>query len=101
MIKTDTTNENQLAMEIESDADLCAEIAARLARCRRNVRWLERHAADAYAQRGKYICIAGQELFVAETPEEAIRAAESAHPDDDGRLTLYIPLEKAVRVYAC
>lgn len=100
MIKTDTSNENHLAMEIEYDADVCAEVATRMERCSRNMRWLERHAAEAYSQRGKYICIAGEELFVAESPEEAICAAENAHPDDDGRFTLYVPLEKVPRIYA-
>lgn len=101
MAKVETLIENQLTMEIEADPEVCAETAARLERCWRNLRWLERHAEDAYSRRGKYICIAGEELFVADSPDEAIRAAKRAHPDDDGRFTLYVPLVKAPRVYAC
>lgn len=54
-----------------------------------------------YAQhRGKYICIAGEELFVADTVKEAIALATTAHPDDDGWFTRFIPKEKVARVYA-
>lgn len=101
MIKADAVGENQLIMEVESDPAVCAEIAARFARCQQNMRWLRENAADAYSHRGKYICIAGQQLFVADTAEQAICAAENAHPDDDGRFTLYIPVEKLPRIYAC
>ncbi|HEV8711216.1 MAG TPA: hypothetical protein VGX03_00090 [Candidatus Binatia bacterium] len=50
--------------------------------------------------RGKCICIAGEELFVADTPEEAIAQAAAAHPEDDGRFVRYIPREKLARIYA-
>ena len=53
----------------------------------RNAAWLRAHAAEVYPKyRGKCICIAGEELFVADTPEEAFALAKAAHPDDDGRL---------------
>ncbi|MGH7135781.1 MAG: hypothetical protein ACREHD_08585 [Pirellulales bacterium] len=91
---------NPVIMEIESDPNICAQIAARRERCERNVRWLEAHADEAYSHRGKYICIAGEELFVAKCPEEVLSAAQAAHPDDDGRFTLYIPLDRTPRIYA-
>jgi hypothetical protein len=46
------------------------------------------------------VCIAGEELFVAETPQEAVALAEAAHPEDDGRFVRYIPKEKMARIYA-
>ena len=101
MMRTAATDASQLIMEIESEATICAEIAARRERCERNARWLETNADKAYSHRGKYICVAGQELFVAASPEEAIRAASDAHPDDDGRFTMYLPMHKAPRIYAC
>lgn len=100
MIRT-AANDNRLMIDVESDPDVCAEIAARFERRQQNERWLVEHAAVAYSHRGKYICIAGQQFFVADTAEQAIRAAESAHPYDDGRFTLYIPIDKAPRIYAC
>jgi len=70
-------------------------------RFERNWAWFEAHAAEIYAQhRGKCICIAGEELFVADTPEEALSLAVSAHPNDDGRFTRLIPQEKIARLYA-
>lgn len=66
----------------------------------RNWAWFEAHAAEIYAaHRGKCICIAGEELFVADTPTEALAMAIAAHPDDDGRFTRLIPRERMVRVY--
>lgn len=69
-------------------------------RFERNWAWFETHAAEIYAaHRGKWICIAGEELFVADTPEEALAMAIAAHPDDDGRFTRLIPREKIARIY--
>lgn len=65
----------------------------------RNVAWLEEHADEVYSHRGKVICIAAQELFVADTSEAVIALARAAHPDDNGRLTRIIPKEKAARIY--
>ena len=72
-----------------------------LARFRKNVDWLEEHAAEVYGRhRGKCICVAGQELFVADSPAAAIALAQAAHPEDDGQFVHYIPLEKLPRIYA-
>jgi hypothetical protein len=66
-----------------------------------NAAWLQAHAAEVCTRyRGKCICIAGEELFVADTPEEAIAQAAAAHPEDDGRFVRYIPREKLARIYA-
>ncbi|GMU21078.1 MAG: hypothetical protein AMXMBFR13_11720 [Phycisphaerae bacterium] len=67
----------------------------------RNSAWLEAHAREVYSgHRGKCICIAGQELFVSDTVEEAVAQATAAHPDDEGWFTHYIPEVKAARIYA-
>ena len=100
MIKRAAESIKQLIVEVETDPDVCAEVAARRERCERNWRWLEANAAEAYSHQGKYICIAERELFVADCPQDALRAAVSAHPDDDGRFVLYIPREKLPRIYA-
>ena len=94
-------NTNPIVMEIETDPVICAEVARRKERYERNWDWLEAHAAEVYAHRGKFICIAAQELFVGERVEDVVAAARAAHPDDDGRFTRYIPLKKAPRIYAC
>jgi len=67
----------------------------------RNLEWFEAHALDAYRKhRGKCLCIAGQELFVADTPEQAIAMARAAHPDDPGAFTRIVPKERCPRIYA-
>lgn len=101
MIRKAVGTDNEIEVGIETDPAVCAEIAARHERCLRNWRWLESNAERVYANRGKYICIAGQELFVGDTPEDVVNAADAAHPDDDGAFTLYVPIEKVPRIYAC
>ena len=61
---------------------------------------LESHAAEVYAHRGKFICVAGQQLFVGDTAEEVLAQAQAAHPEDGGRFTRYIPVNRADRIYA-
>lgn len=70
-------------------------------RFQRNWDWFQAHAPSIFAaHRDKFICIAGQELFVADTPTEAWARAKAAHPDDDGRFIHYIYPDKRARIYA-
>ncbi len=67
----------------------------------RNSAWLQAHIPEVYSQnRGKCICIAGQELFVSDSVEVAVAMATAAHPEDEGWFTRYIPLKKVARIYA-
>lgn len=91
---------NPIVMEIETDPVVCAEASRRKERYERNWDWLEAHAKEVYAHRGKYICIAGQQLFVGNTPREVLDAAQAVHPDDDGRFTRYIPLDRGPQIHA-
>jgi hypothetical protein len=78
-----------------------AQARAQDERFDRNWAWFEAHAPEIYVKyRGKCICVAGQELFVADTPKEVLDQAIAAYPEDDGRFTLYIPRERMYRVYA-
>lgn len=65
----------------------------------RNADWLQAHADEVFPNyRGKFICIAGQELFAADTAQEALALAKTAHPDDDGFYLRYIYKEKRDRI---
>src|SRR5712692_6246616 len=89
-----------IVMEEVTDPVELAKARAQRQRFDRNSAWLQAHAHDVYAtQRGKYICIAGEELFAADTLEQALALAKAAHPDDNGRFTRYIPREKPARIY--
>lgn len=84
-----------------SDREEVARAQAQQERFDRNAAWLQAHAAEIYSRhRGRCICVAGQELFVGDTPEEVLALAKAAHPEDDGRFLHYIPKEKAARIYA-
>lgn len=90
-----------VTMTVVTDAEEVAAFRARQARVDRNAEWLPTHASEIYRQhRGKHICIAGQEVFVADTAQQALALANAAHADDDGRYLRYIPKEKPPRIYA-
>ena len=96
-----TIQPSQPVIEDVSDPLELEQAKAQDARFARNWTWFEAHASDIYAaHRGKCICIAGEELFVADTPQEALALAQAAHPDDNGRFTRLIPLERMARIYA-
>jgi hypothetical protein len=90
-----------IVMEEVKDPVVLAQSHAQDERFARNWAWFNAHAEEIYANhRGKCVCVAGEELFVADSARGAVGLATAAHPDDDGRFTRYIPREKAVRIYA-
>jgi hypothetical protein len=77
-----------------------AKAQQRRERAERNSAWLQAHVAEIYARyRGKCICVAGEELFVSDDPQEVVALARVAHPEDDGLLIRYIPREQLERIY--
>ena len=70
-------------------------------RARRNSEWLQSHWADVLPQaRGRFLAVAGQEAFIADTPDAAWALAEAAHPEDGGALVQYVPAVLGPRIYA-
>lgn len=91
----------KIVMEEVSDPQEVARARLQFAQAELNSDWLQAHATEIYAQhRGKFIVVAGEELFVANTPEEATALAKAAHPDDEGSIIRYIYPKKMARVYA-
>jgi hypothetical protein len=87
-------------MEIVTDPAEVAKAQARRERFDRNLAWFQAHALEiGESCRGKVICIAGEELFVGDTPKEVLALATAAHPEDDGRFVHYIPRERMVRIF--
>lgn len=98
---TMNTQRTPIVMEDVTDAEQLAQARQQRERFNRNSAWLQTHIAEVYTRhRGKCICIAGEELFVADTATEAISCATAAHPEDDGWFTRYIPKDKVARIYA-
>ena len=92
---------SDIVMEQVTDPEALAKAGVQRERFDRNSAWLQAHISEVYSKhRGKFICVAGEGLFVADTVKEAIARATAAHPDDDGWFTWYIPKEKLPRVYA-
>ena len=90
-----------VTMELPDAVDVTVEDRKRDALAKLNYAWFDARAAEIYElHRGKCLCVAGQELFVAATATEAAAMAKAAHPDDTGRITRYIPNERAHRIYA-
>ncbi len=90
-----------LVMQEVTDPEEIARAQAQRERFDRNAAWLQAHAQEIYARhRGKCVCVAGEEIFVADTPEEAMRLGRTAHPDDHGSFVQYIPRERFARIYA-
>lgn len=70
-------------------------------RFRRNSEWLQSHWPELLPRaRGRFLAVAGQEAFVADTPEEAWALAKAAHPDDIGVIGQYVRRERGPRIYA-
>jgi hypothetical protein len=89
-----------ITMEIVTDPVVLAQAREQDARFALNWKWFEAHAMEIYrTHRGKCLAIAGQELFVGDTPDEAINLARSAHPHDNGLFTRIIPKERGARIY--
>jgi hypothetical protein len=89
-----------VVMEEVTDPVQIAQARAQRERFDRNWAWLQAHTSEAYAYLGKCICIAGEELFVSDTTGEVLSLAAAAHPEDDGRFTMYVPRERMARIYA-
>ena len=92
---------NPVTMEIETDPEELALSHAILQRAKLNSDWLQSHWADILPQaRGKFVAVAGQEAFIADTHAEARARARAAHPDDDGAISQYVRSSRGPRIYA-
>jgi len=90
-----------IEMEEVTDATELAAAKRQRAQFDHNSTWLQRNIREVYANhRGRCICVAGGELFVADTASEAAALAMAAHPEDAGWFTRYIPKQKVARIYA-
>ena len=72
------TSQPPVMVEV-TDPDEIAKIKAQRERFRKNSDWLQAHVAQVYAQhRGKCICVAGRELFVADTAPVVVALAQGS-----------------------
>lgn len=90
-----------LVLEEVTDPVEIARIRAALEQAKLNADWLETHWDDLLpAAFGKFIAVAGQKAFIADSPEAARRWADEFHPEDRGALVEYVLPPGGPRYYA-
>ncbi|MFT3878305.1 MAG: hypothetical protein QM703_01435 [Gemmatales bacterium] len=88
-----------IVMEEITDPEFIAGHRRRIAAWEKNLSWMNAHVDEVYAKhKGKCICVAGQELFAADTPQEARALAKAAHPNDEEIYSRYIPRNNQPRI---
>ena len=93
-------HEPHYVIEDVTNPDDIARFRAQDARHRRNSEWLQTHWADVLPQaRGKFLAVAGQEAFIADTPAQAWAWVDQTHPEDNGATVEYVRPEKGPRIY--
>src|SRR5712692_4200221 len=89
-----------LLIEEALDPTEIARCRAQHERAQRNTEWLEAHWPDLLPQaRGKFLAVAGQEAFLADTAGAAWAWAEARHPEDDGAIVRYVRPQRGPRIY--
>jgi hypothetical protein len=93
--------DRDFVIEEVSDPDEIQRSRAQDERHRRNSAWLQAHWRDVLPQaRGKFVAVAGQEAFIAETPAAAWAWVEATHPEDTGAIVRYVRTQRGPRLYA-
>ncbi len=88
--------------EVPTTPEERAANLAELARYRLNVAWYNAHAGEIHRNhRGKYICVAGEELFVGDDPIVVYSEAVTKHPTHKGAtLHFRISTHQGPKIYA-
>ena len=93
--------DSRITVESVSNEEDLTAYSAKLARARLNRDWLSSHWAELLpSARGKFVAVAGERAFLADTPEQAWKMAEEAFPNDDGAFVQYIRPVEGPRFYA-
>jgi hypothetical protein len=84
-----------------SDEERAANIAAN-EQFKLNVAWWNAHVKEIVSQHlGKFVCVAGQELFVGDDPTEVVARAKAAHPNPGfGFLSLRISTHRGPMIHS-
>ena len=88
------------SVELVTDPGEMALLFAMDARHQRNSDWLQSHWADFVpSARGKFVAVAEEVGFIAETAEEAWAWVAMRHPNDDGAIVRHIREQEGPRIY--
>ncbi len=87
-------NENPVTLEVEEAPAVNGLDLAHERRLKKNLDWLNARWDDLLPRtRGKFVAVAGQEVFIADTYQAAMDLARAAHPDDDAAWVQRVPEE--------
>jgi len=93
--------EPQFIIEEVTDPAEIARSKQQHDRHKRNTDWLQAHWGDLLPQaRGKFLAVANQEAYLADTPAEAWAWTERVHPKDNGAFVRYVRTNVGPRIYA-
>lgn len=88
------------SVELVTDSGEIDVLRALDARHQRNSRWLQSHWADFIpSARGKFVAVADEAGFIAETAEEAWAWIGRTHPNDNGAIVRHIREQEGPRIY--
>lgn len=94
-------DQSRLIVEEVSDAAELARFRNQHEQFCRNAAWLESHWKDVTpAAFGKFVAVAGEEPFIADSPSEAWTWAKDQHPEDPCPLVEYVLPPSGPRIYA-
>jgi hypothetical protein len=80
-----------LPLEKVADPAESARVRAIIEQTEQNSRWLSEHWPELLPlARGKFVAVAAQEAFIADSAEEARAWARRVHPEDRGALVQYV-----------
>ncbi|SRR6266478_1181743 len=100
MMQSKSNDVPQITIEAVSDPVEVARHCAQDERHARNLQWLESHWSELGDSRGRFVAVADQQAFIGETAAAAWEWARREHPDDDGAVVMFVPAERAWRIYA-
>lgn len=67
----------------------------------KNWNWLQAHWSDLLPQaKGKFLAVADQQAFVAETLDAALEWVRTHHPEDSGHIVEYVWPSTGPRIYS-
>jgi hypothetical protein len=93
-------NASKIIIEEIDDPAEVARVNAVHEQGKRNSVWLQGHWAHVLPQaRGKFLAVAGQEPYIADTLDAAWAWVQGTHPEDDGAILQYVPKEGGPRIY--
>lgn len=93
--------DSQITIEEVNDPAEIARHRQVRERADRNWDWLKAHQHELLPQAfGKFLAVAGQEAFLADTLDDALDWVRTAHPEDTGHLVEYVWPPKGPRIYS-